>query len=229
MSRKELPRAGLVQAALAGKITNREGAVVLHPDHVAISAARSGGSAKMASLLCDLYAGFNDTQLTEKLREVHKLAVSRESVRLRLPLGRPAVHRRRPAQHRTRRPRKAPAGQLLQLDGSPFCSSRGVAQRSRFSARSTMRRRRSSRCISGRPKISTATPRSCTRCSPPMAYPWRSMAIAATSSRAPISTGVAGRVGRAAGPHAPGAGAHEPGGRLCPRPLAPSQRLPTTF
>ena len=27
MSRKELPRAGLVQAALAGKITNREGAV----------------------------------------------------------------------------------------------------------------------------------------------------------------------------------------------------------
>jgi hypothetical protein len=51
MSRKELPRAGLVQAALAGKITNREGAVVLHPDHVAISAARSSGSAKMASLL----------------------------------------------------------------------------------------------------------------------------------------------------------------------------------
>jgi hypothetical protein len=103
MSRKELPRAGLVQAALAGKITNREGAVVLHPDHVAISGARRGGSAKMASLLCDLYAGFNDTQLTEKLREVHKLAVSRESVRLRLPLGRPAVHRCRPAQHRTRR------------------------------------------------------------------------------------------------------------------------------
>ena len=30
MSRKELPRAGLVQAALAGKITNREGAAALH-------------------------------------------------------------------------------------------------------------------------------------------------------------------------------------------------------
>src|SRR2546428_14166629 len=29
MSRKELPRAGLVQAALAGKITNRKGAVAL--------------------------------------------------------------------------------------------------------------------------------------------------------------------------------------------------------
>src|SRR4030095_1803504 len=29
MSRKELPRAGLVQAAVAGKITNREGAAAL--------------------------------------------------------------------------------------------------------------------------------------------------------------------------------------------------------
>src|SRR5262249_36424182 len=29
MSRKELPRAGLVQAALAGKVTNREGAAAL--------------------------------------------------------------------------------------------------------------------------------------------------------------------------------------------------------
>jgi len=30
------------------------------------------------------------------------------------------VHRRRPPQHRARRPREAAAGQLLQLDGSPF-------------------------------------------------------------------------------------------------------------
>ena len=30
MSRKELPRAGLVQAALAGRISNREGATALH-------------------------------------------------------------------------------------------------------------------------------------------------------------------------------------------------------
>jgi hypothetical protein len=30
MSRKELPRAGLVQAAPAGKITNRKGAVALY-------------------------------------------------------------------------------------------------------------------------------------------------------------------------------------------------------
>jgi hypothetical protein len=78
-------------------------------------------AAQVQALLRDRYAGFNDTHLTEKLREVHQLAVSRESVRrLRLALGRPAVHRRRPAQHRTRRPREAAAGQLLQLDGSPF-------------------------------------------------------------------------------------------------------------
>ena len=30
MSRKELPRVGLVKAALAGRITNREGATALH-------------------------------------------------------------------------------------------------------------------------------------------------------------------------------------------------------
>jgi hypothetical protein len=62
--------------------------------------------AQVQALLQDRYAGFNDTHLTEKLREHHGLAVSRESVRrLRRALGRPAVHRRR---------------QLLQLDGSPF-------------------------------------------------------------------------------------------------------------
>src|SRR4029077_3259364 len=69
----------------------------------------------------DRYAGFNDTHLTEKLQELHGLTISRESVRrLRVALGWPAVHRRRPAQHRTRRPREAAAGQLVQLDGSPF-------------------------------------------------------------------------------------------------------------
>ena len=30
MSRKEVPRAGLLKAALAGKITNAEGAVAMH-------------------------------------------------------------------------------------------------------------------------------------------------------------------------------------------------------
>ena len=146
MSRKELPRAGLVQAALTGQITNREGAAAAHlsvrqfqrlkarvrlagplavrhrgrgqPSRRRLPAALC---AQVQALLQDRYAGFNDTHLTEKLREVHGLSLSRESVRrLRRALGWPAVHRHRPPQHRARRPREAAAGQLLQLDGSPF-------------------------------------------------------------------------------------------------------------
>src|SRR5215831_6977445 len=146
MSRKEVPRAGLVTAALAGRVSNREGAVALHltprqfqrlKQRVRLGGAlalrhRSRGqpsprrlpaalTLQIQTLLQDRYAGFNDTHLTEKLREVHGLAVSRESVRrLRRGLGLPAVHRRRPAQHRQRRPREAAAGQLVQLDGSSF-------------------------------------------------------------------------------------------------------------
>lgn len=146
MSRKELPRAGLVQAARAGRISNREGAAALHlttrqfqrlkqrfrvagalglrhqgrgrPSHRRLPAALC---AQVQALLRDRYAGFNDTHLTEKLRELHGLSISRESVRrLRRALGLGAVHRRRPGQHRARRPREQASGQLLQLDGSPF-------------------------------------------------------------------------------------------------------------
>lgn len=146
MSRKEVPRAGLVAAALAGRITNREGAGALHltvrqfqrlkqrvrragaealrhqgrgrPSHQRLPAAVG---AQVQALLRDRYAGFNDTHVTEKLREVHGLPISRESVRrLRRALGLPARHRRRAPQHRSRRLREAAAGQLLQLDGSPF-------------------------------------------------------------------------------------------------------------
>jgi transposase len=146
MSRKELPRPGLIQAALAGQITNREGAEALRLSVRQVqrlkARVRLGGPlavrhrtrgqpsrrrlapalcAQVQALLQDRYAGFNDTHLTEKLREVHGLRISRESVRrLRRAVGWPAVHRRRPPQHRARRPREAAAGQLLQLDGSPF-------------------------------------------------------------------------------------------------------------
>lgn len=146
MSRKELPRPGLVHAALAGHITNREGATALgltsrqfqrlkqrvrlggpsalrHQSRGQPSPRRLPAAVglEVQRLLQDRYAGFNDTHLTEKLRELHGLTISRESVRrLRVALGWAAVHRRRPAQHRTRRPREAAAGQLVQLDGSPF-------------------------------------------------------------------------------------------------------------
>ena len=146
MSRKELPRAGLVTAAVAGRISTREGAAALHmtprqfqrlkqrfretgavglrhqsrgrPSQQRLPASVA---AQVQALLRGRYTGFNDTHFTEKLREEHGLVISRESVRrLRRALGLPARHRRRPAQHRSRRPREEAAGQLLQLDGSPF-------------------------------------------------------------------------------------------------------------
>ena len=146
MSRKELPRAGLVQAAVAGRISNREGAAALHVTPRQFQRLkqryRAGGAGalrhrgrgqpsprrlpaalcrQVQGLLQERYAGFNDSHLTEKLRECHGLAISRESVRrLRRALGLPARHRRRPPQHRTRRPREQAAGQLVQVDGSPF-------------------------------------------------------------------------------------------------------------
>jgi hypothetical protein len=58
------------------------------------------------------------------------VSISRESVRrLRQALGLAAVHRRRPPQHRSRRPREQAAGQLVQVDGSPveWLESRGPA------------------------------------------------------------------------------------------------------
>jgi len=146
MSRKEVPRAGLLKAALAGRITNAQGARALRLSVRQFRRLkkrfREGGArgllhalrgrpgnrqlalqarAQIATLMTTTYAGFNDVHLTEKLREVHELVVSRSSVRnLRRALGRPAKRRRRAPKHRSRRPRKAALGQLAQLDASPF-------------------------------------------------------------------------------------------------------------
>ena len=146
MSRKEVPRAGLLKAALAGRITNAQGAralgLSLRQFRRLKRRFREGGArgllhalrgrpgnrrlapqarAQVGVLMITTYAGFNDVHLTEKLREVHQLAVSRSSVRsIRLALGRPATRRRSAPQHRSRRPRKPALGQLAQLDASPF-------------------------------------------------------------------------------------------------------------
>jgi len=145
MSRKELPRAGLVKAALAGRITNREGATALHLTVRQFQRLKrryeTGGApalrhcsrgqpsprrlpatlgATIADLMTTTYTGFNDVHLTEKLREVHGLEVCRESVRrIRLGLGRPAKRPRRAPRHRRRREREAASGALIQVDGSP--------------------------------------------------------------------------------------------------------------
>ena len=146
MSRKELPRAGLIKAALAGRITNRQAAdavqltvrqiqrlkrrfeaggapTLRHRSRGRPSPRRLSGklACQIAVLMTTTYAGFNDVHLTEKLREVHGLAVCRESVRrIRLRLGRPATRPRRGPRHRRRRVREAASGALIQVDGSPF-------------------------------------------------------------------------------------------------------------
>jgi hypothetical protein len=145
MSRKEVPRAGLLKAALARRITNGEGARALHLGvrqfirlKRRFQAAGAPGlchrlrgrpsprrlpaavQARVAALLETTYRDVNDCHATEKLREVEGLGVSRASVRrIRRALALPAKHRRRPRQHRARRPPAARMGALVQLDGSP--------------------------------------------------------------------------------------------------------------
>lgn len=146
MSRKEVPRAGLLKAAVAERITNAQGATALRLSIRQFQRLkqrfRTGGAAalphhsrgrpsarrlapkiraRVTTLLQTTYKDFNDCHATEKLQEVEGLPLSRESVRrLRRALGLPAKHRRRPRQHRHRRTPEARMGQLVQVDGSPF-------------------------------------------------------------------------------------------------------------
>ena len=146
LSRKELHRPGLLKAALGGRITNRQVATALRVTirHVrrlkrrfeaggatalghrsrgrpAPRRVRAAVRAEVSRLMTTLYVGFNDTHLTEKLREVHGLTLARESVRRRrCGLGRPAQRARRPPRARRRRTPEAARGALVQIDGSPF-------------------------------------------------------------------------------------------------------------
>ena len=146
MSRKEVPRAGLLKGALAGKISNAQGAEALHLSvrqfqrlkgrfvaegprgllhrlrgRPAPRRLPADVHAAVADLLQSTYAGFNDCHATEKLREIEGLVLSRSSVRrLRRALGLPAKRQRRGRQVRTRRCPEAQMGSLVQLDASPF-------------------------------------------------------------------------------------------------------------
>ena len=146
MSRKEVPRPGLVTLALAGQITNQEGAAgsaltvrqfqrvkaryrteglrgLLHRRRGQPSprALPSALRTRVTELLQSVYRDVNDCHATEKLREVEGLVVSRASVRrIRRALGLPAKHRRRPRQHRGRRTPAPRMGALVLLDGSQF-------------------------------------------------------------------------------------------------------------
>lgn len=68
----------------------------------------------------DAYSGFRPTFMSEKLLELHKIRLSKESVRkLMIQAGVwSAKIKKRPVVHQ-RRPRRARYGELVQIDGSP--------------------------------------------------------------------------------------------------------------
>jgi transposase len=144
MSQKEAPRPGLVRAAEQGRITNAEGAEALglsvrqfrrlravfrdrgapglvHGSRGRPSPRRRSDEERqqIVNLMMAKYAGFNDSHLTEKLRGVEQLQLSRELVRrIRREAGLPAQRTRRSPQHRRRRERAAREGALVLIDGS---------------------------------------------------------------------------------------------------------------
>lgn len=100
----------------------REGpAGLVHGNRGRPSTRRSspGTRARIVELRRERYAGFNDSHFTELLAEREGILVSRETVRTILRAeGIASPRRRRPPRHRSRRPRMAAEGVLLQVDGS---------------------------------------------------------------------------------------------------------------
>jgi len=72
---------------------------------------------RISALIITAYPGLNDVHLTEKLQEEHHLTISRASLRARRrsPPAAPSARL-----HRSRRPREAAAGGLVQVDCSPY-------------------------------------------------------------------------------------------------------------
>jgi transposase len=144
MSQKEAPRPGLLRAAEQGRITNAEGARaaglsvrqfrrlravyraegvegLMHGNRGRPSARRLSDEQRqrVVDLINQKYAGFNDCHLTEKLRTVEKIVLSRALVRrIRHEAGLPAKRKRRAPKHRKRRDREAREGALVLIDGS---------------------------------------------------------------------------------------------------------------
>jgi transposase len=138
-------RLGQVEAALRGRITNREGAEraglslrqfkrlkakvrrlgpagIVHGNRGHSSARRIEAevSARIEALLTHPTVRLNDHHIRDLLAE-ESLLVSADTVRrLRRQRGLPPKHHRRPAQHRRRREREAQRGALVLIDGSPF-------------------------------------------------------------------------------------------------------------
>ena len=147
MGRRDARRLGVVKAAEAGRITNREAAAglglsvrqfrrlrgqvrergeegIVHGNRGRPSPRRL--SEPMRARVVALLTGpvkLNDHHLADLLAEdvEDRIVVSPATVRrIRRELRLPPKRRRRPAQHRRRRGRKARRGELVLIDGSPF-------------------------------------------------------------------------------------------------------------
>ena len=144
MSQNELQRVKVIENAVQGRITVGEASALLQlsprqvkrlkaryqPEQVdwvrhgnrgrpRSWAMREAVQKRIVELARTKYAGYNDSHLTEKLVEVEKIAVSRETVRRLLRRAKlRSPHRRRARKYRARRERKPRMGMLVLTDAS---------------------------------------------------------------------------------------------------------------
>jgi len=144
MSQKEFQRVKVIENAAGGRLSVREASRLLQlserqvqrlkhryrPDSVSwVQHGNRGRSMPWAvsipqkqlivSLARDKYRGFNDSQLTEKLREEENLCFHRETVRRILRAAKLASpQKRRPRKYRSRRPPRPRFGMMALTDAS---------------------------------------------------------------------------------------------------------------
>lgn len=144
LSQRELQRVKVIENAVAGHITVAEAAKLLslssrqvkrvkqrcEPGEVDWVRHGNRGQTrpwrtaermrvKVLKLAGGKYGGFNDSHLTEKLREVEGMELSRETVRRILRgAGRPSPQKRRAPRYRSRRERRPRRGMMVLTDGS---------------------------------------------------------------------------------------------------------------
>ena len=145
MSKKELARARILEHVITDKITLKQASLAMNvcyrqawrvkerykkygPEGLVHKnrgkTSKNALSCKLRDRIVDLfknsYFDCNDTHFTELLAEREKIKVGRETVRKTLrSLGIKPKRKRRPPQHRSRRPRKEQIGTMALWDGSP--------------------------------------------------------------------------------------------------------------
>jgi len=145
MSQRELKRASIVSRVVEGLVKQTEAAEILglsyrQTKRLVVRVREEGDSgvihrlrgkpgnrriqesvkAEVLRLCGEQYHDFGPTFASEKLREVHRIQLSDETLRLwlRKEAGKDWPWQRRHRRHRKRRERKQYAGEMVQLDGS---------------------------------------------------------------------------------------------------------------